>query len=85
MLFLRFETAFQISNVILIQNSRGNLKQFVTGDFYSEMFEKIEKLFQSGQVSEKCFKRFKRLKNKKFIPYSVYLSDCSEYQKILKY
>ena len=81
---LEFAHNFKMSDVKLIQNSRGNLKQFVTGDFYSEMFEKIEKLFQSGQVSEKCFKRFKRLKNKKFIPYSVYLSDCSEYQKILK-
>lgn len=80
---LEFAHNFEMSDVILIQNSRGNLKQFVTGDFYSEMFEKIDKLFQSGQVSEKYFKRFARLKNKKLIPYSVYLSDCFDYQKIL--
>lgn len=72
------------SDIILIQNQKGNLKQFVTGDFYSEMFEMLNNSVENKCPAEKFFKRIARLKNKNLIPYAVYLSDCLDYQKILK-
>ncbi len=80
---IEFAHKFDESDILLFQNEKGNLRQFVTGDFYSEMNKNLEYFWQYKLVPEDFCKRVARLKNKKLISYSDYLSDCSYYQNIL--
>ncbi len=71
------------TDIILIQNQKGNLKQFIKGDLYIELSEILRNLPQGVSIPEKFNKRITRLKNKKLIPYSYYLFDCMEIQKFI--
>ena len=63
-----------------------NFKQFVKNSVYVEMQNYIinnEHLFVTGKL-----KKFKnhilQMKNKKYIPYSIYLNDCWAMTRVLK-
>lgn len=72
------------SDIILIQNQKGNLKQFVKGDLYIVLAEILENISKEKSVQKAFVQKITRLKNKKLIPYSSYIFDCIKIQNYME-
>lgn len=80
---LKFAHKFKDSEIIVIQNDKGNLKQFIPGSFYSEMVKTLKYLDKFNFIPKDFLKRIDRFQYKKLIPYSAYIGDCFYYDDIL--
>ena len=74
---------FDESEIIIMQNSAGNLKQFVSGEFYSEMCNILTELENLNPVPESFKKKICKLRKRKLVPYALYIGDCYYFQYLL--
>lgn len=80
---LKFPNEFNKSDILLIQNENGSLRQFVPGYLYNEINNKLNIIKQYSYVPEKFCKRVSRFQDKRLVPYSIYLLDIEYYNSIL--